>query len=221
MNLSLRGIARRYKSITGGFSVTRNIFDVSKIIGTVSLRSKLESMAREEHSEEISECIYGWTAAFEQTWTHIRIRIMLNPDAGISTATMNTLRTTWQNGIQNTWSNRWGCGRSGELTCPLTFEVVWVNSNQHHTVTVGVPAPNANPPHPTVMTHWHTNDGGGVAAHEYGHMLGNVDEYISATLCPARNPVSTGTVMDNNTANIPARMMTRFADNIGSNIVAL
>lgn len=213
-DLSLKGVARRYGGITSGFSVVRDIFGVSSITGSVSLRSKLESMARQQHSFSRSECIFGWTAAFEQTWTHIRIRIELNPDAGILAATMNALRTTWENGIENTWSDQWGCGHSGELTCPLTFEVQWVTTNQHHTVRVR-PGPER-----TNMTTWDTMDTGGVAAHEYGHMLGLVDEYVDAD-CPDRSPVNTGTVMDNNSANVPDRMMMRFANNIGSNVVAI
>lgn len=213
-DLSLKGIARKYGGITGGFSVVRDIFGVSRISGNVSLRSKLESMAHEEHSFSVSECIFGWTAAFEQTWTHIRIAIRLNPDTGITNATMNNLRNTWRNGINNTWTHRWGCGRSGELTCRLSFEVQWVNADQHHTVRVR-PGPSRSN-----MSTWDTSDTGAVAAHEYGHMLGLVDEYPD-TNCPNRSPVNTGTVMDNNSNTVPARMMTRFANNISSNVVGI
>lgn len=212
-DLSLKGVARRYGGHTGNINVLGDIFP-SSITGTKSLRSKLETMAREERSFSMSECIFGWTAAYEQTWTHIRVRIRLNPDAGISNATMNTRRNTWENGIESIWSYQWGCGRSGELTCRLSFEVNWVTSNQHHTVRV------RQGPAGTNMTTWDTNDTGGVAAHEYGHMLGHEDEYTD-NRCPARNPVNTGTVMDNNSANVPSRLMQPFADNIGSNVVSL
>ena len=75
-------------------------------------------------------------------------------------------------------------------------------------------------PEGTNMTTWDTSDSGGVAAHEFGHMLGHVDEYVSAT-CPDRTPVNTGTVMDNNSNNVPSRLMNGFAANIGSNVVAI
>ena len=214
-DLSLKGVARRYGGITGGFSVVGGIFGVSSITGSRSLRSKLESMARKGHSFSVSECIFGWTAAFEQTWTHISIRIRLNPDSGISNATMNSLRTTWRNGIVNTWSHRWGCGRSGELACRLSFEVQWITTNQHHTVRVRPGPERSN------MGTWDTNDTGGVAAHEFGHMHGLVDEYPEDPPCPGRSPVNTGTVMHNNSNNVPSRMMTRFASNIGSSVVGI
>ena len=135
----------------------------------------------------------------------------MNPDTGIPAATMNALRTTWENGIENAWSNQFGCGHAGELTCPLTFEVVWVNSGQHHTVRVS-PGPGRSN-----MLRWFTNLSGACAAHEYGHMLGLVDEYVDQN-CPNRNPVNTGTIMDD-CFGIVARLMTRFANNIGSNVV--
>jgi len=212
-DLSLRGVARRFGGISGDFSVVQDIFG-GPAPGSRSLRARLEAMARQEISFDVSECIYGWTAAFEQTWTHIRVRIRLNPDAGITAATMNNLRTTWETGIENTWSNQWGCGHAGEITCRLTFEVQLVASNEHHAVRVRIGPMRSN------MNTWDTQDTGAVAAHEFGHMLGNPDEYTD-TNCPNRAPVNTGTIMDNNSSTIPERMMTRFANNIGSTVVSI
>jgi hypothetical protein len=213
MALSLRGIARQYAGTTGAFSVEDRIFGGS-ISGRVSLRQRLETLARRSHSFRVSECIYGWTAAFDQTWSHIVVRIRLNPDSGISDATMNNLRTTWQTGIESTGGNRWAVGRNGEATLPFTFDVQWVGSNQHHSVRVRTGPARSN------MTTWDTNDTGGVAAHEFGHMLGHQDEYADGN-CPGRSPTNTGTVMDNNTDIVPMRLLQRFADNLGSNVVAL
>jgi hypothetical protein len=207
--LSLRGVLRRYGGITGKLSVR----SVSGTGG--SLRPALESMARQEFAFPMSECIYEWTAAFEQIWTHIIVRIQLNPDAGILFDTMNNLMTTWKNGIENTWSNQWGCEHPGEANCRLTFEVQWVNANQHHSVRV------RTGPAPTNSGNWDLYDTSASASHEFGHLIGLTDEYSTDPNCPDRNPVNTGSIMDNNSSNIPARMMDRFAQNIGSNVVSI
>jgi hypothetical protein len=213
MAISVRGVARRYRNVSGNFSV-RNALLTGSTTGPISLRAHLVTLCRQQHNFSVSECIYGWTAAFEQEWSHIRVRIRLNPDSDVSAETMNTLRTTWANGFRTTWSNRWGCGRAGEMTCPFTFEFVWVTTNQHHTVRVRQGSFRSN------MTTWDTADTGGVAAHEGGHMLGLVDEYADSE-CPNRSPVNTGTVMDNNSNNVPSRLLTRFANNVDATVVAI
>jgi len=210
MSLSVRGIARRFLNRTGPLA-GRDVF-FAGAAGTHLLRARLESLARQEISFAVSECIYAWTARYEQTWSHLRVRVQLNPDAGITPQTMATLQATWETGIETMWSNRWSIGRPGEAACPLTFDVQWVAANAHHTVRVQPGPARSN------MTLWDTADTGAVAAHEFGHMHGNPDEYPDAA-CPGRNPVNSGTVMDNNSNTLPPRLVQRIADNVGSNIV--
>jgi hypothetical protein len=157
-----------------------------------------------ERARNVSECVYGWRSAFFQSDTHVVVRIQLNPDAGISAATMNTLRTTWRNGIIGKWSDRFECRAPNGERRRITFDVHWVTSGAHHVVRVRPGPERSN------MTTWDTSDSGDVASHEFGHMLGHPDEYADAT-CPARSPVNTGTVMDDNT-EVVERLMETFAN---------
>lgn len=209
MSLSARGIARHFLERTGNLSV-RQVFMAGS--GTQSLRARLESIARQEISFDVSECVYSWTARYEQTWSHVRVRVQLAFDSGITAATIAALQAAWETTIEARWSNRWSIGRPGEATCALTFDVQFVMSNPHHTVRVQVGPARSN------MTLWDTSDTGAVAAHEFGHMHGNPDEYPDPA-CSMRNPVSSGTVMDNNSDTVPQRLMQRLADNVGSNII--
>ncbi|WP_372527258.1 hypothetical protein [Piscinibacter sp.] len=169
----------------------------------------------EEVSFAVNECVYGWTAAYAQRGTHVTVRVRLVPDAGISAATMNTLRDTWRRGIEDKWSNRFGCCDSAgcDCRCALTFSVEWVDSNEHNTVAVHVGPSRSD------MTNWDTMDTGDVASHEFGHMLGHPDEYPDAA-CPRRSPVSTGTVMDDNT-EVVERLVRPFCDRLGETTSAL
>jgi hypothetical protein len=158
------------------------------------------NVGAKEISRHVSECVFGWTSAYRQEGTHIIVRIQLNPDSDVTAQELQNLRNTWEQGIEDKWSNRFACccsqSATSTLGCskwgPLTFDVQWVNSNPHHTVRVRRGPERSN------MTTWDTNDTGDVASHEFGHMLGLVDEYADA-ICPDRSPVNTGTVMDDNT----------------------
>jgi hypothetical protein len=207
MCLSVAGISRQYLGKTGTVSVRNDVLS-----GTGSLRNRLEDVALHEVWHPQTECIYGWIVAFRQVWTRITVRIMLNPDDDVTDAELATLRNRWANGIDGIWSNAWRSSRSGETSCPFTFEVEWTSENPHHTVRV-----RRGPARSNTST-WDTEDTGGVAAHEYGHYIGHPDEYQDP-LCPWRSPVNTGTVMDNNSANVPRRLVQPFANRIGVSLV--
>jgi hypothetical protein len=201
--------ARKYRQRTAPF-LLKEVFGITN---GGAVRPTLESLARETHSFQWEEdCLtqkFGGTAKFDQIWTHIVVTIGLNFDANIPVATRTNLMTTWSNTIQRFWSLKCGCSAPGEATCRLTFEVQWTSNNPQHTVAVD----QCLLPPPLCREHagrWFDTTTGNTAAHEFGHLLGLKDEYTptSPTECPIRNPVNTGTVMDQNVACFPARLMT-------------
>jgi hypothetical protein len=160
----------------------------------------------QEIAFDVRECAFGWRAAFLQAGTAVTVRIRLNFDVAIPAAMRTTLMDRWRTGILNEWSNRFACcfepccGTKGGVT----FDVIWTNVNPHHTVRVRVGPGTSN------SALWDTEDTGAVAAHEFGHLIGYPDEYASPQ-CPARNPVSTGTVMDDN-AGMVQRLIEPFCN---------
>ncbi len=166
------------------------------------------SFTVQEVSFSVSECIYGWTAAFQQTGTHITARIRLNPDSDVSSSLLDEVKERWKRGIEDKWSYRFACCQQPGCTdhCALTFEVQWVTTNEHLQVRVKKDGGRSN------LGLWHTDDSGDVASHEFGHLLGHPDEYVDAN-CPARSPVNTGNVMDD-TTEVVQRLCQPFCNRI-------
>lgn len=171
--------------------------------------------AAQEISFSVSECIFGWTAAFRQHGTHITARIQLNPDADVSAALLEEIKLRWKRGIEDKWSYRFACcQRPGcHSACALTFEVVWTTDRPHLQVRVKKGGGRSN------LSLWHTDDSGDVASHEFGHLLGHPDEYSENDVCPGRDPVDTGTVMDDN-SEVVQRLCQPFCDRLAQDTTA-
>ncbi len=86
----------------------------------------------------------------------------------------------------------------------MIVNVEFVENNEHHTVRVRSGSGRAN------MTNWFVTDSGATAAHEAGHMFGNVDEYVDSN-CPGRTVTSDNSLMQTLAGVVKGRHYQSFA----------
>lgn len=172
-------------------------------------------LAPNEFSESKSECIYGWTSAYradidlKNCQLTITLRIRLVADTGVTAADIATVQARWEPAIEAAWAGQFALVMTeGNCACEQYTAVVdvrFVNSGEHHTVTVHAGSGRAD------MTNWYVNSTGGTGAHEAGHMFGNVDEYPDAN-CPGRTVTNDGSIMrSSQTGSVRARHYESFA----------
>lgn len=99
-----------------------------------------------------------------------------------------TVRSAWESAIESKWSNRFMLSvrdpRGGIYCYPLLVDVQWVNDARraHYTITPSTSGATAGGRAglggTTSMTDWGTADTVDIT-HEFGHMLGNTEEYFT------------------------------------------
>ena len=108
-----------------------------------------------------------------QNYLRVIVRIRLSEDpANTKTEITDKIVARWEAGIAKVWNRKLRL-RSGAKKLDVWFVPVFVyhDDNAHHQVKVGPGGTGTN------EHNWHAEDDGKVAAHEFGHMLGNPDEY--------------------------------------------
>jgi hypothetical protein len=101
----------------------------------------------------------------------VRIRLAEDPKNAKPEMTDKVV-ARWEQGIARVWNGKLRL-RSGTRTLDLWFIPVFIfnEAPAHHAVTVTAGDARSD------EHHWHSDDAPDVAAHEFGHMLGNPDEY--------------------------------------------
>ena len=152
---------------------------------------------------------YEWVAKFTVVVTRAPCAIKVIVKLKVTGAITNDQKSAWKSAIESKWNDRItlycpdaGCAKACPDGYPVSVSIEYVTSGQHQTVIAS--------PETIDMAIWGTNDTVDVT-HEFGHMLGNPEEYyttngtnyattVDGAYYPARSP--NGSVM-NNPANDP------------------
>jgi hypothetical protein len=106
-------------------------------------------------------------------YLRVIVRIRLAEDAAnTKTEITDKVVARWEATIGKLWNGKFRL-RSGTKTLDVWFVPVFVyhDDHAHHQVKVTMGGARSD------EGNWHAEDAGEVAAHEFGHMLGNPDEY--------------------------------------------
>lgn len=152
---------------------------------------------------------YEWVAKFTVVVTRATCAIKVIVKLKVAGAITDAQKSAWKSAIENKWNDKVtlycsdaDCAKACPDGYPVSVSIEYVTSGEHQTVTAG--------PETIDMGKWGATDTVDVT-HEFGHMLGNPEEYyttngvnyattVDGVYYPARSP--NGTVM-NNPANDP------------------
>ena len=158
-----------------------------------------QTMSNAPAGSEAWNGTYGWRARFLLTLDEATCRATVTIRVRLVGTITAAQRAAWEAAIEAKWNGRfklcgtcWCCCSDGmAIVCDLQF----VSSGEHQVVNVGASTTN--------MGNWGAADTIDVT-HEFGHMLGALDEYFTVNGTnwgPGRQ--ATGAIM-NNPANLPA-----------------
>ena len=159
---------------------------------------RTETISNAPAGSEAWNGTYGWRARFHVRVDEANCRITVTVRVRLNGAITQDQRNAWEQAIENAWSSRFKlccrccCCRDGYT---IVTDIQFVENGEHQVVTVGNSTTN--------MRNWGRNDTRDVG-HEFGHMLGALDEYFTVNgvdFGPGRQ--ATGNIM-NNPANDPA-----------------
>jgi hypothetical protein len=135
--------------------------------------ARTETISNAPAGSESWNGTYGWHARFHVTVDEANCRVTVTLRIRINGAITAAQQAAWETAIENAWSNRFKlscrcCCCTGGYT--IVVDVQFVASGEHQVVNVG--------PSTTNMGNWSAADTVDIR-HEFGHMLGNPEEYFT------------------------------------------
>ena len=140
---------------------------------------------------------YAWQPTYDIEFAgqelHIYTSIYLSGIGGVTQAQIDALEPFWESGIEDRWNDKYAIRHDSEFEYDIIYDVTFVDTWQagvdHYSVDVRPGPERSN------MLLWDSEDTTGVAAHEYGHMVGNYDEYSGGATDPISPIIDTTGIM--------------------------
>ncbi len=150
----------------------------------------LGDVARERRFYSMSSGPYSWSPIYDIEFVseelHIYTSIYLSGTGAVTQQDIDSLEPIWESGIEGGWNGQYQILHDNTYYYDILYDVsfvdTWTSGVDHYQVQVRPGPERSN------MLLWDTEDTGQVAAHEYGHMVGNYDEYNGGATDPS-NPI--------------------------------
>ena len=171
----------------------------NKVVSVEVDRALTETISNAPPPNQAWNGTYGWHARFQLTLDQPDCRVTATVRLRLAGAITPAQRTAWETAIETKWSNTFKlcCTEDCCTTCcaagyTIVCDVQFVAAGEHHVVNVG--------PATTNMTNWSAADTIDIT-HEFGHMLGNKEEYFTVDGTDFGAPRQPGGNVMNNPAN--------------------
>ncbi len=160
------------------------------LVATDAMSEPLGDVPGERLSYYMSSPPYGWSPYYDIEFLnqelHVYTSIYLYGTGGVTQQQIDALEPTWENGIEGLWNDSYQISHDNSYYYDIIYDVTFVENPlsdfYHYQVRVRPGPERSN------MLTWDTEDTPQVAAHEYGHMVGNYDEYSGGATNPS-NPI--------------------------------
>jgi hypothetical protein len=153
--------------------------DIAAVIAEGGTRAEAGARDYQEahyHAGTVTK--YVWTRDYELVRLNTQLRVIVkirlqNDPSNKANAITDKAVARWEGGIKRRWNGKFRLRGSGGKTLDVWFLPIFVYHDDaaHHTVRV-LPGDETSNEHK-----WYEEDSADTAAHEFGHMIGNPDEY--------------------------------------------
>jgi len=135
---------------------------------------------------------YGYDIGFNGKNLVVQVKVNLVPAGGVTVPMLRQVTPVWEEGIEGIWGHRFVLETPSGRRYPIVIDVSFRGPSFHHDVIV---RPGAGG---TDALNWNIQDSPELVAHEFGHLIGQFDEYVKGAQAPNAAMVDPESIMASN-----------------------